>query len=386
MEMKFFKKALLINLTVIFAILVGLTLFFITPWGKSVAKTVLLTTEAVPDFPIRPLQTFTKDPKIEEVTIKTVDGKEIKADLYRPPDNKKYPAIVLTVGTIVTRKDAIVTKFSQALSRVGFVVLVPDLPDFLSGFVWTDSVNTLISSVEFLDGQPYVNKNKIGFVGFCVGASVSILAAEDQRIADKVAYISAISPYFDLIGITKAITSRYAENTQGELKPWESNQLSTESVVKGYSNYLGNERERELLINYFLKGEEIPSQSFEGFSEEAKSIYDLLANRDQGQFNQVFKNLPQELQALAAELSPSTKIDNLKAKMFVLNDKKDTFVPEVEGVKLAKSLPKSQIYFVEIDSFEHVNPKTRLPRWAAIKQIFNLSVYIYRVFWEVDSR
>src|SRR3989344_5063919 len=204
---KFWKKAFLANLTAILAIVAVLTVFFLTPLGKAHLRTFLLASEVIPNFPIKPLGYLSRDPFIQEITLKT-SFVEVAADLYRPQDNKKHPAVIFTLGTIVNRKDAQVTKFAQALSRTGFVVLVPDLPDFMSGFVWTDSVNTLISSVEFLDEQDFVEKNKIGFAGFCVGASASVIAAEDSQIADKITFISAISPYFDLISLSEAVTTK----------------------------------------------------------------------------------------------------------------------------------------------------------------------------------
>src|SRR3990167_7212787 len=101
--MKFWKKALLINFAVVLVLLGSLAVFFATPWGRPVLKTLLLVPEVVPNFPIRPLKFFSREPTIEEITLKVGD-KDIKADLYKPNDNKKHPAVVFTLGTIVTRK------------------------------------------------------------------------------------------------------------------------------------------------------------------------------------------------------------------------------------------------------------------------------------------
>ena len=96
-------------------------------------------------------------------------------------------------------------------------------------------------------------------------------------------------------------------------------------------------------------------------------------------FEDLRANLPEELRMLMVELSPSNGIENLKAKVFILNDKKDTFVPKNEGERLAGSLPRGQVDFIEVDSFEHVNPATRLERWAAIRQLWYLGRYVYKV-------
>src|SRR3989344_9066537 len=110
----FKKKIINALLTLLLLILLFVT-FLITPWGRPVLKTLLLVPEVVPDFPIRPLKFFSREPTIEEVTLKVGD-KDIKADLYKPNDNKTHPAIILTLGVVVTRKDKVI-KIGRASCR-----------------------------------------------------------------------------------------------------------------------------------------------------------------------------------------------------------------------------------------------------------------------------
>ena len=381
--LKFWKKALLVNLAVILAIVASLAIFFATPWGRPALKTMLLVPEVVPNFPVKPLKLFSKKPKIEEVSLK-VDGREVKANLYRLPDNKKHPAVVFILGILYSKDNPNVTSTAEILSRSGFVVLVPDLPDFQSGFVWIDSVNTLISSVEFLDKQNFVDQKKIGFAGFCVGASAAIIAAEDERIANKVNFIAAISPYFDLYSTVDAIRGRQIIDDDGSLQSWEPAGLTIETFYKGFINYIADEKERALLTRYFLEEDTDFRITVGELSEEAQDIYEFLINKDSQKLKESWSFIPQGGKELLTLLSPSTKIKQLKAKLFVLNDKKDTFVPRGEGERLAKALPKDQISFTEVDSFEHVNPATRLERWAAIKGLFQHGRYLYNVLSEVS--
>lgn len=374
-----FKKSLFQSLIVFLILMTAFGAFLFTKWGRPLGKTMLLVGEVVPNFPVKPLKYFSKDPKVGEIKLKTSFG-EVDADLYRPNDNKKHPVVIFTLGTIVTRRDPAVTKFTQALARSGFVVLIPDIPDFLTGFVWTDSVETMKSSVAYLETQPFVDNKKIGFAGFCVGASAAIVAAEDDQIADKVAFISAISPYYDLISLSEAVITKQAEKENGGFEPWEPANLSVESVQKGFINYVKDEEERKLLNKFFLENEVLPEGATENFSEEARAVYDFLSNSQRSNLAEIWQNFPQEGKDLLKELSPSTDIGNLKAELFILNDKKDTFVSRIEGEKLAKSLPVNQVYFAEVDSFEHVNPKTRLERWAAFKQLIYLGRYLYSLF------
>jgi len=376
-----FKKKIINALFTLLLLIILVISFLVTPWGRPVGKTILLVPEVIPDFPIRPLKFFSREPTIEEVTLKVGD-KDIKADLYKPNDNKTHPAIILTLGVVVTRKDKVITNFAQAISRLGFIVLVPDLPDFLSGFVWTDSVETMVSSVEYLEEQDFVLQDKIGFAGFCVGASASIIAAEDERIADRVAFIAAISPYYDLVSLSEAVVKRQSENEEGKLEMWEPAQLSVDSVRKGFINYVPDDEEKKTLENHFYNNLPLVDEDIEKLSYEGKQIRKFLEYSENKDSRNIWDGFPQEGMNLLNQLSPKNRIDQLEAKLFILSDKQDTFVPRIEGNKFKENVTKDKFYFIEVDSFEHVNPSTNLKRWSVLKQLFYLSRYLYNVLSE----
>src|SRR3989344_319984 len=371
-----FKKKIINALFTLLLLIILVISFLVTPWGRPVGKTILLVPEVIPDFPIRPLKFFSREPTIEEVTLKVGD-KDIKADLYKPNDNKTHPAIILTLGVVVTRKDKVITNFAQTISRLGFIVLVPDLPDFLSGFVWTDSVETMVSSVEYLEEQDFVLQDKIGFAGFCVGASASIVAAEDERIADRVAFIAAISPYYDLVSLSEAVVKRQSENEEGKLEMWEPAQLSVDSVRKGFINYVPDDEEKKTLENHFYNNLPLVDEDIEKLSYEGKQIRKFLEYSENKDSRNIWDGFPQEGMNLLNQLSPKNRIDQLEAKLFILSDKQDTFVPRIEGNKFKENVTKDKFYFIEVDSFEHVNPSTNLKRWSVLKQLFYLSRYLY---------
>lgn len=369
------KKVLMVLRLPIAIVLLILVAVFVFPFS-AIGKTFLLASELTPGIFVKPLKLVTKAPIKETVKIKTING-EIEADLYRPADSREHPAAIFTLGIAVTKEDAQVRETSEALARSGFVVLTPDLPDFMSGIIWTDSVESLIASVEYLDKQSFVAKNKIGFAGFCVGSSISIVAAEDPRIAHKVAYISAISPYYDLYDTVEAIITKKASDENGHLIDWKPTNLTIKTFNNGFINYIQDPGERNLLKGYFFEHEGITQEQVSLFSTDAKIIYGILTSSDKDIFDQQMKNLPGGAKELLDNLSPSKKLDRLRAKIFILNDKKDSFIPRSEGEQFEKNLPKNQIKFVKVDSFEHVNPSTKLPRWAAVKGFFQLSVYLY---------
>ena len=219
-----------------------------------------------------------------------------------------------------------------------------------------------------------------------VGASVSMVAAEDPKIADRVSFITAVSPYFNAKDGVEAVILRKAKNLSGSWVPWTPAKLSIDTIEKGFIHSVDVEAERKLLEGYFFDDRKLSEDEVGKLSPSSRAVFDLLTNRDPDKFEEIWQRIsPGFKNNVFDTLSPDRKIGNLKAALFILNDKVDTFVPKVEGEKFAKSLPKSQIYFAEVDSFEHVNPKTKLTRWAAIRQLFHLSNYLYRILDQVEK-
>ena len=49
---------------------------------------------------------------------------------------------------------------------------------------------------QYLKSREYVDSNRVGMGGFCVGASFALVAAADPRIRRDVVFVNAFGPYF----------------------------------------------------------------------------------------------------------------------------------------------------------------------------------------------
>ena len=371
-----------INIKIILTLVLVLVIFFISPFGRGIYKSLLLVSETVPNFPVRPLKYFAKAPEVAEVGYSR-NGVRTNADLYLPGDSRKHPAIILTLGTLVTRKSDAVVNLSKALAKIGYVVLIPELPEFVNGLIWTDSVNSLIASYNYLDGNPKVINSKIGFVGFCAGASVAMVAAQDTQIFDKVAFISAISPFYDGNSMVKA-TLLNQQVVEGRVEVWRPAKLTQDSLNQFFMNVVENQDDRKVLVQYLNSRQNMSEEDFNKLSADSQSIYNFIKNSQAESFEELKEQLPKGIKEALSQVSPSNNISRLKAKVLILNDKKDTFVPRSEGFQFVNNLPREQIYFKEVDSFEHVSPATNLPRWAAIRQVWHLGSFLYKFIKETS--
>ena len=356
-----------------------LIIFLVSPPGRVATQAGLMTAEVIPGFPIKPLKWVSKAPLVEEVNI--VKGNtNLLADIYRPNDKKKHPAVVLTLGAGPDRRTPLLVKFAESLARTGYVVLAPDIPRLVAGHVITSATEDTINVFEYLYEQPFVDQGKVGFGGFCVGASVAIVAAEDPRIAEKVSFIYAVSPYFNLVDLSREIITRqYIKNV--DTVAWEPSDLSKEALKKGVVLYFSNEEDRKILDQAIFAKRPPSSDILSGLSEESKKVLTYMQTQDFEKSRQIYENYwPKQGKQLDAELSPSTNISDLQAKLFILSDPNDVFVPPTHSQKFVESLPKEQVSYTQIDALEHVRPGARLKLLRGFRQAGKLFNHLWQFF------
>ena len=155
-----------------------------------------------------------------ETTFKTRDG-ALKSFIARPDDNEKHAA-VLVIHEILGLNENI-RSITRRFAEAGYAALAVDL--FSAGNIVvciaqtmnavfspdTDNLGTrrLKSAVDFLTLQNFVDANKIGAIGFCMGGNFAIaLACEDKRLKTIAPYYST-NPGFKKIGEVCPVVGSY---------------------------------------------------------------------------------------------------------------------------------------------------------------------------------
>jgi dipeptidyl aminopeptidase/acylaminoacyl peptidase len=138
-----------------------------------------------------------KTGKVEKRMIPTTDGKQMLTWVIYPPDfdpQKKYPALLYCQGgpqSTVSQFFSYRWNF-QLMAAHGYIVVAPNrrgLPSFgtewnrqISGDWGGQAMQDLLSAIDDVSREPYVDKNKLGAVGASFGGySVYWLAGNHQK-------------------------------------------------------------------------------------------------------------------------------------------------------------------------------------------------------------
>lgn len=385
--MKIIKRHKLIFSLIVLVVL--LIVILNTKWGRAFSKSINLLPGIIPNSPIETVNPFAAKPLIKEVEFES-DGRAIKADLWLPKKSGKFPAAVLHLGVDIDRKDERAQRVARALARSGIATLVPNVPSLSQRRILQEAKEDMVAAFEYLKGEKgEINQDKLGFVAFCASGGLALVAAEDERIHKQVDFIVAVNPYYDLFTLYKALST----HQKADGSSWKPSFKTAEIYNREAINVLSDDKDIATLSKYLvwiarenLSGgnyRELSASDRAGLSKDAIFIYDFLTNKNPPKFDFFEKNLLPEQKELINELSPSRKIENISAKVFLLADVNNVYIPFTEAKTLNETLNDNNNVYLETKLL----PGADLPENISIRdlpQIWGLFKFIFQFYLSIS--
>lgn len=184
------------------------------------------------------------------------------------------------------------------------------------------------------------------------GGSFALLAAADPRLRGRVERVAAFGAYWDLAGVVQAITTGVSV-VDGRPVPWEGHPMARQILQEVASRFVPPEQRDAL--DSALDGRGDPA----ALSEEARSLYDLLTNRDPARTAGLVGRLPEEAQRFFREFSPSSVAARIGAPVIAMHSTDDPAVPYGEALRLVGALPGTRL--VTVSLFRHVDLRASSP-------------------------
>ena len=339
------------------AVVLLLTLFIVlTPQGRTGFHTVLFVSQTL-ETPIKPQSWFTADSLRQEVHYQTADGAAV-ADIYRLTDGKPRAAVLLSLGANETgRADASVVNLGHALARAGYVVMFHWSPTMgLHANIDPAEPEKLVRAFQFLEGRDYVDRERVGLGGFCVGASLALVAASDPRIRDRVHFVNVFGPFFDAESLFLQAASR-AVLYEGESTPWEPDSLTLRVMASKLIESLDNSTDADILTRFYLEDETATRAELAALSPSGRTVNSLLDGVEPHEAATLYSTLPSSFREDLARVSPSSHVDGIRARLLVMHDRDDQVVPIAESRRLLRATrDRIDVRYTEFLAFDHVRP------------------------------
>ena len=334
-----------------------LTLFIaVAPQGKAGFHTVMFVSQVL-DLPVKPQTWFSKETIRHEVHYQSSDGTTV-ADVYRPNDGRQHAAVVLFLGANAAgRDDEDVVNLGHALAGAGYAVMFHWSPTMaLKANIEPAETGNLVWAYQYLAEREYVDPERVGLGGFCVGASFALVAAADPRIQDDVYFVNAFGPYYDAETLLLQAASRSVEY-DGERTPWNVDRLTLRVLANELIETLEDPGDVEALTRRYMNNEALTPDELGALSPEAINVTRLLDGTTPDEAQALYSALPERFRADLAGISPSFHVDDIRARLLILHDRNDRLVPAAESRRLLDATKdRGDVRYTEVLAFEHVRP------------------------------
>jgi hypothetical protein len=341
--------------------------------ARAVARSAAFILKMLP-FRFPPIDWLTHRPLIETLSYPTSAG-PIEAQLYRPPTRGRHPGIVLSLGVLpLGVVDPRTTMVAEAFARAGFATLLHWSPATRNLRLDPEDVPLLASAFDALAAQPFVDPDRTGLFGVCVGGSFALIAAASPALRGRIAFVAAHAPYSSLLTLAVDIAS--ASRTVGESRePWDVDPLTWQVYVRSVSQWLPPTEATRLRdafepkITWDVAKTRIvhspvgPVEPGE-LSPEGRAIQRLLA-AGEDEVGDALRDLPTTATARLTAMSPLACVQDIDAPLIVLiHDREDHMIPVGESRRLAAVLSgRPGAHYTEM-GLRHL----RIPRgWSPLR-------------------
>ena len=323
------------------------------------------------------LKKTTATPSRSEQTFQ-VNGRSYRAHVYRPAKPVQAGLLLVPGAAERGKDDPRLMAFATSLARVGFAVLVPDLPGLRQLQVNADDIGQIRDAFGYLLGrQDLAPGGRAGIGAFSYAAGPAVLAALAPDLADKVVFMLTVGGYYAIRDVLIFITTG-DYRLDDEWRHRQPNPYGKWVFVKSNLQFLGRAVDRRLFQRMIERKRSDPNASLEDLAEQltaqGQTLYRFVTNRERARFGQLYAALPPAIREEAAKLDlASHNLDRLQAHLILVHGYDDTIIPYVESIALHRTLPDDQAELYLIDGLMHVDAEPGLVgKWRMWRALTSL--------------
>ncbi len=313
------------------------------------------------------LSWVSSNPTVSRLSL-PVGDREIKADLYYVQDKEKRAAILLTHGIIATGKDdPRLVRFASSLARAGFIVLIPEIKGMKSLRLLLSDVDDIVASFRFLASLgDQVDVDKMGLLGFSLGAGPTAMAASHPSVRSQVEFLVLFGGYFDPINVIRFVTTGSYEyrGEEGKHKP---EPYGKKVFFLNNLDYVESEQDQRTLKEIFTDEALKRNKTTKEFrpllrplSPEGLALYELLINEDPKRVEGLIRRTDRRFQDYLDQISMVRVIPSVEAHLIIGHGTSDPLVPYTESLRLADAVKdKGKVHLAILNLFAHVDPSQK---------------------------
>ena len=328
---------------------------------SSVVRTAILLVDVLDVPGLRALErSLTSEPRSESLALD-----DVSVEVIRPGGRGPWPAWVFVNGAHpLRRREPVVRRLADGLSRAGYLVVVPDLPGLGEGEITQRTLDATCAVAMTAADMMDVRDGRVALCGASAGASLALLAAQHRPLADRITVVAAITPWADLEKILfLATTGHYEEHGQLVQYPVTTllRRVVARSIVAGLTP--GEDRDALLAKLRTIDEDVDPTIALAALRDiqlrpGTQAAVDVLLNSDPDRFAELHAALPEEVCSLLRTLSPLARASELRAPVEIVRPPVDQYFPLREARDLEDALPQARLTVTR--TLDHTRPSLSL--------------------------
>lgn len=305
------------------------------------------------------LKNTTEAPRRTAITYK-VASRDRAGDLYQ--SGTPSAAIVMVPGASTSGKDdPRLVAFAEALARMRFTVLVPDIPNVRQLRVKPDDAAVIADGFTYLAGRSdLAPQGRVGMGAFSYALGPTVIAALEPEVREKVRFVLGVGGYYNLVDTITYFTTGYYREAGGPLQYLQPNWYGKWVFVHSNVDRFPDAEDRQTLTEMANQKVKDPAVDVSALaarlrSPEGKALYEMLTNTDPAKVPGYLQGLPADVRADLDTLDLSKRdLRQLKARVLLFHGYDDNLVPYTESLAFAQATGGAARTFL-INGFVHVD-------------------------------
>jgi len=288
-----------------------------------------------------------------------VGDQRLRADAYVPADGVRAGVVLVPGLAVAGRNDPRLVALARTLARVGFMVLIPDIPGFRAYRMGAEDVEVLVAAVEVLSAAPEMQPRlPLGVGAFSFAVGPALITALDERVAKRVDFVVAVGGYQDLRRLITYYTTGAHRDDRDTPTPYDKGKwifaLGVSEKLPDAADRLAIQAAARRAIYAGAGDAEVPAPA--GLSPGGAALLELLINTTPDRVPGLLARLPAPLKAEIRALNPAEQpMQDLHGRLLLLHGRGDNIIPYTESIALAESVPAGRADLFVIDGLAHVD-------------------------------
>lgn len=293
-----------------------------------------------------------------------VENEALDADLYAPQAEPQAGILLVPGLSPEGKRDPRLVRLAHVLSQVGFLAMVPEIPNFRALRAEAADGKRIAAALERL--RAILPEAPLGIFALSYAAGPTLISAVDDTAKLKPDFAILVGGYYDIEAVIAFFTTGYFRDPGGEGWRWmQPNAYGKWVFVASNADRLASsedaERLRAIAARKMRDEEADVSDLRATLGEAGQAVLAIIDNDDPRRTGALISALPVALRDELAALDPKQRdLAHLSTRLILVHGRNDAIIPYSQSAALARAAGEDRARLFLLETLDHVDIVTNV--------------------------